>query len=147
MGDDKPREDGFELHGEFYRWQVTDQGKDLMLIDRLTGMPIAEFFELIEDSFDRGRAPILLAMIATSIRAKHPDWTVERIYRTVTTLSLGGDVTFIEADVEEDDRPGEADTSPDKPPQPSTTTAEDSSSLSTRTDSSPTSATLSVVQA
>lgn len=95
------REDGFELDGKFYRWTVTDTGKDLMLIDRFTGLPIPEFFSTIEDSFDRGRGPVLLAMIATSIRAGHPDWSVNRIERTVLNLSLGDDIVFIEADAEE----------------------------------------------
>lgn len=94
------REDGFELEGKFYRWAVTDTGKDLMLIDRFTGMPVAEFFDQIEDNFDRGRAPILLALMATSIRGKHPDWSVERIVRTVQAASLG-EVVFIDSDTEE----------------------------------------------
>lgn len=93
------REDGFEIDGVFYVWHVTDTGKDLMLIDRFTGMPVAEFFDTIEDSFDRGRAPILLALMATSIRAKHPDWSVERIGRVVLGVSLG-DVAFIDSDAE-----------------------------------------------
>lgn len=94
------KEDGFELDGVHYRWHVTDTGKDLMLIDRFTGMPVAEFFDVIEDEFDRGRAPILLAMLATSIRAKHPDWSVERIARLVMNTSLG-DVVFVDSDAEE----------------------------------------------
>jgi hypothetical protein len=93
------RDDGFELEGTFYRWHVTDTGKDLMLIDRFTGMPVADFFETIEDSFDRGRAPVLLALMATSMRAKHPDWSVERIARVVQGVSLG-DVTFVDSDAE-----------------------------------------------
>lgn len=93
------REDGFELEGDFYRWKVTDTGKDLMLIDRFTGMPVADFFETIEDSFDRGRAPVLLALMATSIRSQHPDWSVERIARLVQAVSLG-DVTFVDSDAE-----------------------------------------------
>lgn len=108
---DRPPEDGFELptgqelpSGEperiFYRWSVSDGGKDLMLIDRFTGMPIQEFFEVIEDTFDRGRAPILLALIATSIRKRHPDWSVERVVRTVQNLSLS-DVVFVDSDTEE----------------------------------------------
>lgn len=95
------KEDGFELDGEFFRWHLTDTGKDLLLIDRIAQMPVQEFFEIVEDSFDRGRAPILLGLIATSIRAKHPDWSVERIHRRVLTLSLGSDVTFIDSDTEE----------------------------------------------
>lgn len=94
------REDGFEFDGTFYRWNVTDTGKDLMLIDRFTAMPVAEFFETIEDSFDRGRAPILLALIATSLRKVHPDWSVQRLVRTVENLNLG-DVTFVDSDTEE----------------------------------------------
>lgn len=93
------KEDGFELDGSFYKWHVTDGGKDLMLIDRFTGMPVADFFDTIEDSFDRGRAPILLALMATSIRAQHPDWSVERIVRVVQGMSLG-DVTFVDSDAE-----------------------------------------------
>lgn len=102
---DRRSEDGFELDGTFYRWALSDQGKDLMLIDRFTQMPISEFFSVIEDGFDRGRGPVLLAMIATSIRAGNPDWTVERVVRRVMDLSLGDDVTFIDGGAEEDPRP------------------------------------------
>lgn len=101
---DKPAEDGFELNGEFIRWHVSDGAKDLILVDRFAGMPITEFFQLVEDSFDRSRAPVLLALMATSLRNKHPDWSVDRVERTVMNLSLS-DVTFIDADVEEDSRP------------------------------------------
>lgn len=93
-------DDGFEFDGEFFGWHVTDTGKDLMLIDRFTGMPVAEFFEMVEDKVDRGRAPILLALIATSIRNAHPDWGVQRIQRLVEGLSLG-DVAFVDSDAEE----------------------------------------------
>lgn len=99
-------EDGFEykLPGDdaatFFRWSVTDGGKDMLLIDRFTGMPVHEFFSTIEDQFDRGRAPILLALIATSIRAQFPEWTPERIVRVVQNLNLS-DVEFIDADTEE----------------------------------------------
>lgn len=96
------RGDGFEYDGTFYRWHVTDGGKDLMLIDRFARMPVTDFFEIIEqeDGVDSGRAPILLALIATSIRDRHPDWTVERIERTVLNLNLG-DVSFLGGDTEE----------------------------------------------
>jgi hypothetical protein len=93
-------EDGFEYQGEFYRWSVTDIAKDLMLIDRFAGLPIQEFFELVDDDHERGRGPILLTLIATSIRAGHPDWTVERVIRLVMDLNLG-DVTFISGDEQE----------------------------------------------
>jgi hypothetical protein len=100
----RPTEAGFELHGVFYRWHLSDNGKDLMLIDRFTGMPTTEFFQLVEDNFDRGRAPVVLAMIATSIRNHHPEWTVERITRKVMDMNLT-DVTFIDGEEEEDPRP------------------------------------------
>ena len=103
-------EDGFEykLPGDdqatFFRWALSDGGKDIYLIDNFTKMPIHEFFGVVEDSFDRGRAPILLAMIATSIRAKFPEWSKERIVRVVENLSLS-EVTFIDADEETADPP------------------------------------------
>lgn len=127
----KPADDGFELAGTFYRWAVSDGGKDLMLIDRFTGMPIQEFFETIEDSFDRGRGPILLALMATSIRNHHQDWSVERIVRTVQNLNLS-DVEFIDADVEESAVP--------PPPQEETTgisSSSESKALSLDPEASP----------
>jgi hypothetical protein len=96
--------EGFELDGEFYPWHVSDIGKDLMLIDRFSGLPLAEFYAVVDDTFDRGRAPILLTLIATSIRAKHPDWSVERIIRLVMDLNLG-ELTFVDGD-EEEPEPG-----------------------------------------
>ena len=119
-------EDGFELDGTFYRWTVTDNGKDLMLIDRFTQMPIQEFFATVEDNFDRGRAPILLAMIATSIRAEHPDWSVDRIARLVMDASLT-DISFIGGDEEE----------PANPPEEAAPAAADERSISLSDDSPP----------
>lgn len=94
--------EGFELDGVFYRWSLTDQGKDLMLIDRFCQMPIPEFFEMVEDGFDRGRVPVLLAMIATSLRAGHPDWSVQRIAKLVEQTHLS-DIEFLGGDLEEDE--------------------------------------------
>lgn len=126
------REDGFEYDGQFYRWHVTDSGKDLMLIDKFTGMPVAEFFETIEDEFDRGRAPVLLAMMATSMRNTHPDWSVQRLVRRVENLNLG-DVTFIDSDAEEQPVPP-AEAGPE-PAASDETPSDSSSSPSTPTDS------------
>jgi hypothetical protein len=93
-------EDGFEYQGEFVRWHVSDIGKNLMLIDRITGMAMDEFFAVVEDPDQRGRGPILLTLIATSLRNHHPDWSVERIYRTVTNLSLSSDIELVDAETE-----------------------------------------------
>ena len=96
-------EDGFEYQGVFYPWQVSDVGKDLRLIDHFTGMPISNFFEAVQDSFDNGRGPILLALLATSIRHKRQDWSFERISRMVDGISLS-EVEFI-AGGEGDEQP------------------------------------------
>lgn len=106
---DQEREAGFEWQGRYYEWHLSDTGKDLMIIDRFTQMPVHEFFTLIEDSFDRGRGPVLLAMIGCSIRHGNPDWSVERIIRDVNALSISEDISFIDLDEE-----GEADA--DGPP-------------------------------
>jgi hypothetical protein len=131
-------EPGFEYQGTFYRWSVSDMGKDLMLIDRFCGLPIVEFFELVDDDFDRGRAPILLSMIATSIRKEHPDWSVERIVRTVQELNLS-EIAFVGAEEEEDSRPLPDATSVEAGPptgEPSASPSNGSSSSSTPTDNS-----------
>jgi hypothetical protein len=124
-------EDGFELDGTFYRWALSDQGKDLMLIDRFTQLPVAEFFAVIEDGFDRGRGPVLLAMIATSVRAGHPDWTVERIARLVMNTNLS-DIEFVGGEEAEDERPP-ATAAEAPPPETSPATSDGSSSSSTLT--------------
>ncbi len=81
----KEPEVGFELDGDFFPLTVNlDNGKDLMLIDRLTAMDTLQFRECLQDGIGIGRGAIQLALIATSIRAKYPTWTVERIYRQVT---------------------------------------------------------------
>ncbi len=124
-------QDGFEykIPGEdeasFFAWTVSDGGKDLMLIDHFTHLPIHEFFALIDDEFDQSRAPVLLAMMATSIRAKYPDWTPERIIRTVQNLKLS-EVTMVNAEADEAPRvdpPVEATSTGAKSPSASKSSA------------------------
>lgn len=74
---------GFELDGEFVELAFNaNHGKDLMLIDRIAAMPVDEFIDEFEAG--SGRSPVMLTLLATSLRAKHPDWSVDRIYRLVT---------------------------------------------------------------
>ena len=75
-------ERGFELEGDFYPFKVSDVGADLMLIDKFADMRIDQFFEAMGDQDQLGRAPIQLALIATSLRAG-TEWSTERIIRTV----------------------------------------------------------------
>jgi hypothetical protein len=134
---DGPPDDGFEYGGTFYRWHVSDMGKDLMLIDRFSGLPITEFFDVVDDEHERTRGPILLTLIATSIRNGHPDWSVERIARLVLGLSLS-DVAFVNGDLEEDDTtlpPSEPAPAPLPSPPPN---VEPSSSAPNGSSSSPT---------
>lgn len=93
---------GFEFQGKFYPWRVSDTGKDLLLIDRITGMAVNEFFELIEDDQASLRGSMLLAMIATSIRAGNPNWTVDRICRLVMDLSLSEDIQMVGGEDDEE---------------------------------------------
>jgi hypothetical protein len=93
-------EDGFELGGEFYRWAASTGGKDLLLIDRIAGMAVTEFFELLDDPVASTRPSVLLTLVATSIRARHPEWSVERIVRTVHELDLN-DLTMISGEEKE----------------------------------------------
>jgi len=94
------RENGFEYQNRFYPWHAGDTGKDLMLIDRLTGLSLGEFFEALDDQPDRGS--ILLALVATSLRHGNPAWSVDKIYRIVTELSLSEDLEFIGGEQEDD---------------------------------------------
>jgi hypothetical protein len=102
--DSGQNQNGFELDGEFYTWHLSDLGKDLMLIDRISGMSVGDFYELIEDPVAQDRAPVMLTLIATSIRHRHHDWSVERIYRRVMEMSIA-DVQMVRGDSKEDTRP------------------------------------------
>lgn len=125
---------GFELDGEFYPLTFNaDNGKDLILIDRITAMPTAEFVEAIRDGVSIGRGPIMLAVLATSIRARRPDWSVERIVRIVQ--SDLADLKFIGADEEEVLPPSEAAAAAPETAEPTTSPSEGSSPSSTRPDS------------
>lgn len=100
------RDDGFELQGRFYPWRITDHAKDLQLIDRLTAMPVDQFFELIDDDEQATRPAVMLAMIACSIRAGNPEWSVERVLRVVNSIeSLSDEVTMLGGDEEEQKLP------------------------------------------
>lgn len=96
-------QNGFEWRGQFYAWSVSDIGKDLMLIDRIAQIPVGAFMELVVDAEESERAPVLLALVATSIRRVHPEWSVDRIYRAVMGLSMSEDITFVYAEEEEDE--------------------------------------------
>ncbi len=103
------KEDGFEykIPGEteatFFPWKVNVEGaKDMLIIDSFTQLPIDVFHEKLQDGFERRRGPFLLALIATSIAAKYPDWTVQRVCRIVENLDFA-DFAGIDAEDEEDD--------------------------------------------
>lgn len=93
---------GFEWRGRFYPWHVSDVGKDLLLIDRIAEMPIGEFMEMVGDVEDTERAPVILGLIATSLRSAHPDWTVSKIERVVLAMSVRTDVEFVFDDDEDE---------------------------------------------
>ncbi len=92
-------EAGFEIGGEFYPWKINDTGKDFMLWDRFTGIPVDQMAEVLNDDEQRGRAPVIFSMVAMSVRAAHPDWSVERIVRLVMDTPLS-EITMIEGDDE-----------------------------------------------
>ena len=102
--DDGPPLGGFEFRSEFYRWHVSTIGKDLMLVDRISGLSISDFLEQVSAAAEDSRPSLLLSMIATSIRFAHPDWSVERIVRLVMNLDLD-EIELVAGDADEDDRP------------------------------------------
>ena len=130
---------GFDYRGRFYPWHVTDHGKDLLLIDTFARMPADEFFQLMDGGgLDTGAAPVLLALIATSLRNGNPSWSFEKLERTVMNTPLS-DFEFVgdeEEDEQEDDagppvQAGPSSTGPQEQPSgssPSSTGQDDSES-------------------
>jgi len=130
---DSQQEAGFEFDGRFYPWKLSDTGKDLLLIDRISNMAVDQFFYLVEDDEVVLRGSVLLTMIATSLRAGNPNWSIERVYRTVMDLSLGEDIEMIGGDEVEDEEgkdspPVEEDSAEQEPEQTSSTSPADESS-------------------
>lgn len=105
-------EEGFDYKGVFYPLSISSIGKDLMLIDRVSGgIPLPEFMDLLDDDIGRGRSPVQLTLIATSIRKANPDWSVERIVRIIEDLDMGADVHWINANEEAELPPTRAEPS------------------------------------
>jgi len=129
------RSAGFRLADEAYDWFVSDRGVDLILIDRVTEMPVQAFFRELEASQDDMRGPLLLALIATSIRHKHPDWSTGRIVRIVMELSLDNDLEIIAGD----EGKGPAEASPEVSPTSSPTSSESPAIPSATSSASPSS--------
>ncbi len=143
----RPPENGFELDGVFYPWHLDiNHAKNLFLIDRLTRMPPDEFARLAEDPAQRTRSSVILTLIATSIRAKHPDWTVERIERMIMDLDITT-VEWIGGDVEEDPRPPDGAAKEAAKEEGSTLPPGGFSPSSTPEETLPTSETLSAIPA
>jgi hypothetical protein len=124
------REGGFELDGRFYPWRFSEMGKDLMLIDRIAGMGLVEFSEATENGLGELRAGILLTLIATSLRAGNPEWSVERIVRTVEDLNLS-DLTLMGGAEKETESPPTVAPTPDGDGAPSRSPSNGSSSSPT----------------
>ena len=83
-------EDGFEykLPGDteatFFKWNLNlESTPHMRLIDHFAGVPLNVFAEHLDDDLEKQRINVLLTVIATSIESKYPEWTLERVIRTV----------------------------------------------------------------
>lgn len=83
-------EDGFEykLPGEeqatFFKWNLNlESTPHMRLIDHFAGVPLHVFAENLDDDLEKQRIPVLLSVIATSIESKYPEWSFDRVVRTV----------------------------------------------------------------
>lgn len=80
-------EKGFIYQKDFYPLSISEKGKDLLLIDRLTQRPPDAIFSELEAGVDI-RGPAILALIATSFRAAYPEWPLQRIINLVEEIEL-----------------------------------------------------------
>ena len=90
-------EDGFEykLPGDteatFFKWSLNlESTPHMRLIDHFAGVPLHVFAENLDDDLEKQRIPVLLSVIATSIETKYPEWTFERVVRTVEKFDWSG---------------------------------------------------------
>lgn len=128
---------GFDYRGRFYPWHLSDHGKDLLLIDTFARMPADEFFELMDTGeWDTKSTPMLLTLVATSLRNGNPSWSFEKLERTVMNTPIS-EFDFILEDAEDAE---EDDAGPPAPTGPSSTGEQEqqtgSSPSSTPPDSS-----------
>lgn len=131
---------GFEIDGEFYPISLTSGAKDILIVDRVTNMTLEEFQDALEDP-NRMRGSAILGLIGTSIRAKHPDWSVERVVATVMAVDFETLVTV--GDAVEDPTPG----GHPEPPDENSTSPSDASSSSPTAAATSNSATSAVTPA
>lgn len=128
------RDNGFELDGRYYPLRMRmGHPKDLLLMDRLSDGRAFEIAQAAEDDADdaeRYGITFTLCMIATSLRAGNPTWSVERIYDRVMSIEdLDTEVVWIGGESEEQLLP---------PDGPAATPATSSSSSLDESSSSPT---------
>jgi len=111
-----PQEDGFEykLPGDeqatFFKWNLNlESTPHMRLIDHFAGVPIHVFAENLDDDLEKQRIPVLLTVIATSIETKYPEWSFERVVRTVEKFDWAA-YKAIEADEDDAGPPAESTT-------------------------------------
>ena len=109
-------EDGFEykLPGDnqatFFKWSLNlESTPHMRLIDHFAGVPLHVFAEHLDDDLEKQRIPVLLSVIATSIETKFPDWSLERVIRTVEKFDWSN-YKQIEADEDDAGPPDESKT-------------------------------------
>jgi hypothetical protein len=102
-------ESGFEIklpgddEATFFPWSMSPGGgKELIFIDRIADMPFPDFYESIQDEHEQKRGPMAQTLLAIAVSQKFPEWTAERTIRLVVNLNLFEDVTYINADEEEE---------------------------------------------
>jgi hypothetical protein len=111
MTDQPKPQDGFKWQGEFFPFTLSvGHPKDIVLTERITRIPIFEYERLAKSGDPALRSgSMLVGLMATSVRAKHPDWDVERIERFVYDLDIeNDDFEMIEASQEEEEIPPES---------------------------------------
>lgn len=140
MTDNPEPQDGFKWRGEFFPFVLNGaHPKDIVLVERITKIPIFEYERRAEAGDPALRSgSMLVALMATSIRAKHPDWDVERIERWTYDLDFtSDDFEMIESEGEEEETPLPPETAPSAPSKPLVSAGAPSSTPKTSSDVTP----------
>lgn len=138
------RDVAFELDGRVYELKMKlGHPKDMLLLDRITGGRALEIAAAAEaeaddpDALESWGPTWTIAVVATSIRAAHPDWSVERVYDRVMRIEdIDAEIAWLGGESEAQQLPPAPSGDESTQPTSSTSSADDSLSSPTPTESS-----------
>lgn len=129
-------ESGFEIEGRVYPFPMAYRMGDTVLVPEVSGLSFAEYADMLDEG-GLSDPRVLLAMVAVAVSQGNPQWRRDRVVKYVLELSHDG-LEFVAPDEPEEEPEGDAV----PPAEGSADGSQSSPPTSSRSQGSPSGATL-----